>query len=67
MRLPPNKQRRMTHLLGEDVIAWINARIAEGLGFREVAEELQEKTGVPITRQTIHNWVNKEKLAKGEK
>jgi intein-encoded DNA endonuclease-like protein len=37
---------------------WLNARRAEGLTYREIADLLEEETGVSVSKSSIHGWLN---------
>jgi len=42
--------------LGEPVVAFIAAEKSRGLSYREIAQSLTNKTGVSVSKSSVHLW-----------
>lgn len=44
--------------LGTKIGKWINTCRAAGLTYREIADLIEDETGVAVSKSSIHGWMN---------
>jgi len=45
-------------LLGEPLVEWISLNKSQGLSYREIALVLTNETGIPVSKSSVHLWLN---------
>lgn len=50
------KQQLIAAKLGEDLDAWVGGRRIGGMSWRKIAREIEARTEVEVTWETLRNW-----------
>lgn len=48
---------------GTDLATFVESGRKQGKSIREIAQDLQDTTGVPLTYRTLYRWIDREEVA----
>jgi hypothetical protein len=54
--MPTAKQQYADHLLGGKLAEFVAERRAAGAGWRRIATDLRETTGISASHETVRSW-----------